>query len=149
MVELSRRTDQSSRHRSFDAALIFGYTFPPMGDERKNILSLAKLLQDKNLRTQAVEALGRCLHADRHFIHDGEVVLEKDYKTQAFAAQIILAYTDGRPPQRHKLVLENEGDKGMSDEEIGLLMGRALRLPEARTRKIMERVSESSDGEKT
>ena len=71
--------------------------------------NLDDLLEAKNLRTRAVEALERCLEATHSFydIITEKVITFPDYKTRLAAVIIVLAYTEGRPVERREIVQRN------------------------------------------
>ena len=68
--------------------------------------NLDELLEAKNLRTRAVEALERCLEATHNFydVIAQKVITFPDYKTRLAAVIIVLAYTDGKPVERREIV---------------------------------------------
>jgi hypothetical protein len=92
---------------------------------------LGEMLEEGGLRKKAVEALTRCLHATRTMQQDGDSVIEQDYRTQARAAEILLAYTDGRPVERQMIIL-SEGKREESAEEHAERIARSLGLPYGR-----------------
>ena len=68
--------------------------------------SLNDLLEAKNLRTKAVEALERCLEATSRFydVLNDTFIDVPDHRVRLAAAIAALAYTDGRPIERREIV---------------------------------------------
>jgi hypothetical protein len=71
--------------------------------------SLSDLLEEKNLRTKAVEALERGLEATSRFydVINDTFIDVPDHRIRLAAAMAALAYTDGRPVERRELITRN------------------------------------------
>ena len=71
--------------------------------------NLDDLLEAKNLRTRAVEALERCLEATHNFydVIAQKVITFPDYKTRLAAIITVLAYTDGKPVERREIITKH------------------------------------------
>lgn len=64
------------------------------------------LLQGGDARRRAIDCLLEGLEAERSFYDAGSksTLTEPDYKTRVTAAEILLAYTDGKPIERKEIV---------------------------------------------
>ena len=102
--------------------------------------TLAQMLHDENLRYLALQGLKRCLNAERHYVVDGQVETETDFKTIALAAKVLIEYSDGPPTKYFEVQLKSGAKKGRTVEETNELIRRALRLPPGSEVRVIERM---------
>ena len=107
--------------------------------------NLTTLLEKNNCREMAVKALKQALRATRSFAQNGQTVTEADHKTRAYAATVLLAYSDGRPVERQTIQVSS-GEKQLSHEARAEAIARALRLPAGTGLKILERKRKELEG---
>ena len=107
--------------------------------------NLTTLLEKNNCRAMAVTALTEALAATRSFSQNGETKTEPDHKTRAYAATILLGYSDGRPIDR-QMIQVSSGEKQLSHEARAEAIARALRLPAGTGLKILERKRKELEG---
>ena len=83
-----------------------------MEDNKKPALrfnQLAKMLEDRNARQLALDTLIDGLTSERSYydVLRKSTVTEPDFKTRAQCAEILLAYTDGKPVERKEIIQHN------------------------------------------
>jgi hypothetical protein len=105
---------------------------------QKKELDLASSLEQDGGREKALLALTDALTATRSFAQNGKTVKKPDFKTRVLAAELILGYTDGKPIERQQ-ILVSQAERKLSEKEHNAAIARALRLPEDREKKIVER----------